>query len=176
MVAVDNEQEPSGLVVWPAVARGAVVTLVLLAAVSVAQAIVDHNVSDFSDSGWIYPFFVLLLVSYTIGGAVAGQGAPSAGLTNGALAGVFGFVAWVPVRILIWVARDEHKGLFTGHSPVLRPGQVFGQLLIAAALGMLGGWLGARRADRARGSSSSSSSSSSSPEQVSVAPPPQGHD
>jgi hypothetical protein len=149
MVTVDDEQGSSGLVVWPAVARGAVVTLVLLAAVSVAQAIVDHNVTDFADSGWIYPFFVLLLVSYTVGGAVAGQGAPDAGLTNGALAGGFGFVAWIPVRILIWAARDEHKGLFTGHSPVLRPGQIFGQLLIAAALGMLGGWLGARRAERA---------------------------
>jgi hypothetical protein len=167
------------LVVWRAVIRGAVVTLVLLAAVSVAQAIADHNVNDFQDSSWIYPFFVLLLVSYTIGGAVAGQGAPNAGLTNGALAGVFGFAAWIPVRIVIWAARDEHKGLFTGHSPVLRPGQVFGQILIAAALGMLGGWIGARRAQRASehpGSSPPSPPSPPSSEQVSVAPPPRGHD
>jgi hypothetical protein len=147
----DTRGAPEGtgrLVVWPAVARGAVVTLILLAVVSVAQAIVDHNVNDFQDSGWIYPFFLALLVSYVIGGRIAGLAVPEAGLTNGALAGVLGFVGWVPVRIVIWLVRDEHKGLFTGHSPVLRPGQVFGQLLIAAAFGMIGGWLGARRADR----------------------------
>jgi len=40
--------------------------------------------------------------------------------------------------------RDEHKGLFTGTSPVFRPGQLFGHLLIASALGMIGGVIGAR--------------------------------
>ena len=42
------------------------------------------------------------------------------------------------------------SGLLTGHSPALRPGQLFGHLVIAAALGMFGGFLGSRPAARAR--------------------------
>jgi hypothetical protein len=136
------------LVVWRAVGRGAAVTLILLAALSVAQAIVDHNVDNFDDSGWIYPFFVGILAAYAVGGWVAAKWAPDGTLTNGALAALLGFVAWIPIRILIWAVRDEHKGLFTGHSPVLRPGQIFGHLVIASALGMLGGWLAGRAAHR----------------------------
>ena len=64
--------------------------------------------------------------------------------------GLGAFVLWIPVRILIWVARDEDKALFSGHAPVLRPGQVFGHLVIASALGMLGGWLGGRAVARSR--------------------------
>jgi hypothetical protein len=132
------------LVVWRAVARGAAVTLILLVALSVAQAVVDHNVDNFDDTGWIYPFFVGILVAYAVGGWVAGRWAPDGALTNGALAALGGFVAWIPIRILIWAVRDEHKGLFSGHSPVLRPGQIFGHLVIASALGMFGGWLAGR--------------------------------
>ena len=136
------------LVVWRAVGRGAAVTLILLVALSVAQAIVDHNVDNFDDTGWIYPFFVGILAAYAVGGWVAGRWAPDGALTNGALAALFGFVAWIPIRIVIWAVRDEHKGLFSGHSPVLRPGQIFGHLVIASALGMVGGWLAGRSARR----------------------------
>jgi hypothetical protein len=131
------------VVVGAAIRRGALATLSLLVLTSAAQAIVDHNVTDFRDTGWVYPFFVAVLVSYAVGGWIAGREAPDGALTNGALAGVLGFAAWIPIRILIWVVRDEHKGLFTGHEPVLRPGQLFGHVLIASALGMLGGFLGA---------------------------------
>ena len=58
---------------------------------------------------------------------------------------------WIPVRIVIWLVRDENRGLFSGHSPALRPGQLFGHLVIAAGLGMLGGFLGARRSRRRPG-------------------------
>jgi len=141
-----------------AVVVGALVGLGLLVAVSVVQAILDNNIDDFDDTGWIYPLFVGVLVSYAVGGFVAGRAAPDGALTNGTLAGVGAFVLWIPVRILIWVARDEDKGLFTGHSPVLRPGQVFGHLVIAAALGMLGGWIGARAVARTQGSRRSAAS------------------
>jgi hypothetical protein len=60
------------------------------------------------------------------------------------------FVLWIPVRIGIWLVRDEHRGLFTGHAPALRPGQIVGHLVIAAGLGLLGGYLGARSVRRAR--------------------------
>jgi hypothetical protein len=142
------------LVDWRGVFRGALFGLCALIAVSVLEAILDRNIDHFQDTGWIYPLFLAVLFGYALGGWQAGRTAPDGPLTNGTLAGIGAFVLWVPVRIGIWLVRDEHKGLFTGHSPALRPGQLFGHLLIAAALGMLGGFIGSRTASRARGTTS----------------------
>ena len=38
----------------------------------------------------------------------------------------------------------EHEALFTGSDPVFKPGQIFGHLVIASALGMLGGVIASR--------------------------------
>ena len=138
------------IVDWRAVGRGALLGLLVLVAASVVEALLDRNIDTFRDSGWIYPLFVVILVGYALGGWQAGRHAPDAALTNGTLAGIGAFVLWVPVRILIWVVRDENRGLFTGHSPALKPGQILGHLVIAAALGMLGGYLGGRAAARDR--------------------------
>jgi len=142
--------ESDRLVDWNAVLRGALVGLCVLGGVSITVAILDRNLDSFNDSGWIYPLFVLILIGYGLSGWLAGRLVPDAFLTNGALAGVGAFVLWIPVRIVIWLVRDEHRGLFSGHSPALRPGQLFGHLVIAAALGMFGGFLGSRPAARAR--------------------------
>ena len=115
-----------------------------------STAILDHNLDDFDDSGWIYPLFVLILFGYTLGGFGAGRlRAPRRRSPTALLAGLGAFVLWIPVRIVIWLVRDENHGLFSGHSPALRPGQIFGHLVIAAALGMFGGFLGARSVNRA---------------------------
>jgi hypothetical protein len=134
---------------WGAVWRGALVGLAVLVAASVVEAILDRNVDTFQDSGWIYPLFVAILVGYALGGWRAGRLAPRSPLTNGTLAGLGAFVLWVPVRIAIWLVRDEDRGLFTGHSPALRPGQLLGHVVIAAGLGLLGGYLAGRSARRA---------------------------
>jgi hypothetical protein len=134
--------------------RGALVGLAVLVVVSVVQAILDHNLDDLKDTGWVYPLFVGILLGYALAGFSAGRDAPDGALTNGTIAGVGAFVLWIPVRIVIWLVRDEHKGLFTGHSPALRPGQLFGQLVLAAGVGMLGGYLASRSAARYGGTSS----------------------
>jgi hypothetical protein len=155
-LASSQPASPDGddvLVEWPSVARGALLGLCVLAAASIVEAVLDGNLDDFKDTGWIYPLFVAILFGYALGGWYAGRSAPDAPLTNGTLAGIGAFVLWVPVRIGIWLVRDEHKGLFTGSSPALRPGQLFGQLVIAAALGMLGGFVGSRAASRRASSS-----------------------
>jgi len=138
------------LVQWRAVLAGALVGLAILVVFSVISALLDHYLDDFDNSGWIYPLFVGVLVGYVVAGFVAGRASPDGAFTNGTLAGLGAFVLWIPVRILIWLVRDEDKGLFSGHSAVLRPGQIFGHLVIASALGMFGGWLGARAVARAR--------------------------
>ena len=135
---------------WGAITRGALVGVCVLVGASVVEAILDRSLDGFKDSGWIYPLFVVILVAYALGGYVAGRAVPTSPLTNGILAGVGAFALWIPVRILIWLARDEGKGLFTGHSPAIRPGQLLGHVVIAAGLGLLGGWLGGRAAAGAR--------------------------
>ena len=143
--------EPS-VIQWNAVFRGATAGLFFLVLASVLDAILDRSIDNYRDSGWIYPLFILILFGYTLGGFGAGRLVPQAALSNGLLAGIGAFVLWIPVRIVIWLVRDENRGLFTGHSPALRPGQIFGHLVIAAALGMFGGFLGARSINRAAGS------------------------
>jgi hypothetical protein len=143
------DADDAAVVDWHAVVRGALLGLLVLVAASVVEAILDRNIDTFRDSGWIYPLFVAILVGYALGGWQAGRLAPRAALTNGTLAGVGAFVLWIPVRIGIWLVRDEHRGLFTGHAPALRPGQIVGHVVIAAGLGLLGGYLGARSLRRA---------------------------
>lgn len=142
-------REPTA-VCWPAVARGAGVGLAVLVVVATVRAILDRTVEDFDASGWTLPLFVVLLVGYFLGGWVAQRtaterGAPDAPYTHGALAGLGAFCAWVPLRIVIWLVRDEHRGLVRGPDGALRPGQVFGALVVAAGIGVLGAVLCARR-------------------------------
>lgn len=148
-VPTDPTPSDDRLVDWRAVFRGAMLGLLVLVAASVVEALLDRNIDSFRDSGWIYPLFVVILFGYALGGWQAGRLVPDAALTNGTLAGIGAFALWIPVRIVIWLIRDEDRGLFTGHSPALRPGQILGHLVIAAALGMLGGFIGSRSASRA---------------------------
>ena len=134
---------------WGPVLRGAMLGLCVLIVVSLAEAVLDRNMDNFKDSGWIVPLFLVILVGYTAGGYAAGRAVPTSPLTNGTLAGLFAFLLWIPVRILIWLVRDENKGLLTGHSPAIRPGQLLGHVVLAAGLGLFGGWLGGRAAVRA---------------------------
>jgi hypothetical protein len=137
------------LVEWPAVIRGAAVGLVLIIPVTILGAVLDRAIDDFEDSALRVALLVLILAAYFVSGHVAGRLA-QAPWTNGALAGLGAFVLWIPVRVVIWLVRDENRGLFTGDEPVLKIGQIFGQLVLATALGMLGGYFGARRGSQQR--------------------------
>jgi len=129
---------------WGAVLRGAVVGLSIIVPVTILRVVVDHEVDNPNHSAWIYPLFLLLLVGYAVGGYVGGKAAPDAPLTNGTLAGIGALVIWLPIRIVIWAARENGRGLVSGHNAALPPGQLFGALVIAAGLGMAGGFLSER--------------------------------
>ena len=134
---------------WGAIARGALAGLGVVVAVALLSAILDHQITDFDDSGWQVPLFVLVLVAYVLAGWVGQWSAVQRGsegtpLTIGALSGLSVLVCWLPIRVLIWVVRDESRGLFTGDDPALRPGQIFGHIVIAVGLGMLGAFLASR--------------------------------
>ena len=133
---------------WRVVLRGTLVGLAIIVPVTVLRVVLDREVQDFDDSGWIYPLFVLILIGYFVAGWVAGRARPDSPLTHGTLAGIGVLVLWIPVRIVIWAVREDGRGLFSGDKAALRPGQVFGAFVIAAALSMAGGWLGARVRER----------------------------
>src|SRR5688572_11817367 len=132
-----------------AVVRGAGVGAVLILLVSVVGALIDRAVDDFDDSGWPVTIFLAVLVAYAVAGWSGARNSLDAPLTIGALAGIGAFVAWVPIRVLIWAVRDDSKGLFSGDDAVFSVGGLFANLVFAAALGMVGALIAARGARRA---------------------------
>jgi hypothetical protein len=144
---------------WPAVARGALLGLALIIPVTILGAILDRSIDNFEDSGWRVLLALLIVAAFVPAGGYAARLARDAPLTNGALAGLGAFAVWVPVRVLIWLTRDDNQGLVSGRDPVFRLGQVFGFLVISTALGMLGGFIASRRQDQAHDSGGSPSGS-----------------
>jgi hypothetical protein len=127
-----------------AVGRGALAGLLIIVPLTALRAVVDRQVDNFDNSGWVPLFGLALFAAYVIAGVVAGRRTPDAPLSNGLLAGVGAFLLWLPLRVLIWVARGESQGLFSGPDPVFTVTQLFGQLLFAAVFGLVGGLIGAR--------------------------------
>jgi len=140
--------EPSGIR-WALVLRGALTGLAIIVPVTVVRVLLDREISDFDDSGWVYPLFVLILVGYLVAGWIAGRSETETPLMHGTLAGIGVLVLWIPIRIVIWAVREDERGLFRGNDAALRPGQIFGNLVIASAFAMLGALLASRRATAA---------------------------
>jgi hypothetical protein len=149
---VDNR----AAVEWPAVARGALLGLALIIPTTILGAVLDRSVDNFQDSGWRLLLALLIMAAFVPAGGYAAALSPDAPLTNGALAGLGAFLVWLPVRLLIWLTRDDSQGLVSGSDPVFRPGQIFGFLVISTALGMLGGYLASRRRGAAHDSGGTS--------------------
>jgi hypothetical protein len=129
---------------WRVVLRASLVGLAIIVPVTVLRVVLDRELADFDNSGWIYPLFVLILVGYFAAGWVAGRARPDAPLTHGALGGIGVLVLWIPIRVAIWAVREDGRALFKGDHAALRPGQVFGQIVIAATLAMVGAFVATR--------------------------------
>ncbi len=138
----DAEHPVSG----PAVVAGALVGLAVIAPVSVLLAFLDREVANFADSGWYIAFTLLIFVAFFLAGFRAGTLVPSAPLSNGMLAALCSLAVWIPIRIVVWLLRENDRGLVSGDDPVLRLGQLFSSAVFAIALGAIGGYIGARRA------------------------------
>lgn len=131
---------------WRACARGVVVGLAIIVPTTILRVVLHREIDNFDDSGWIYPLFLLILIgiAYFAAGWIAERARPDSPYTHGAIAGLGVLVVWIPVRIVIWVVREDGRALFSGRHAALRPGQVFGHLVIAATLGMFGALLSTR--------------------------------
>lgn len=130
---------------WPSITRGALAGLAIVVVAAIARAVLNHQMDDFKKSIWVYLLFVLVLVGYFVAGYVAGRARPDTPLANGALAGLGAVVLWIPIRVVIWAVREDGHALLKGNQAILRPGQIFGALVISTALGMVGALIAARR-------------------------------
>jgi len=132
-----------------AVARGAAFGLLLFVPLSAIRVVIDQNVDHFDRSGWAPVFALALFAVYVVAGFVSARGAPEAPYSNGIVGAVGAFLLWIPIRIVIWLVRDNGQGLFAGSEPVFTAAGLLGQLVFAAAFGAIGGWLAARRSQAA---------------------------
>lgn len=128
-----------------AIARGSTIGLVVIIPITVVGAVLERVLDDpcGADSPWIGLLALGIFGAYVVAGWLAGTAAPGGALSNGALAGLGAFVLWIPVRLFIYAIRGD-----VAHCSrhVFTPGQIFFHLLAGAAFGMLGGYLGGRRA------------------------------
>ena len=152
----DAGPRPSASADRLAVATGGAAGLLVLVLAAITWAVGGRTISGFDRSGWPLVLFLVVLAGYVVAGWVTQRRsfATDSPLIHGAAAGAVAFAAWIPLRIVIWAVRDEHRGLITGHDPALRIGQVFAQVLFAVTFGMLGAVL-ARRSARRRDQSPS---------------------
>ena len=118
-----------------AVGRGALAGLLVIVPLTALRAVLDREIDDFDDSGWV-PLFAHRACSAPTSWPARSPGGerPDAPLSNGLLAGVGALVLWLPLRVLIWVARSESQGLFTGSDPVFTAGQIFGSAAVRRGL------------------------------------------
>jgi hypothetical protein len=137
---------------WRAVARGAIAGFSVIVPVTVLHAILDHEIRDFDDSGWRAFLYLFILGGFFAAGWLAGRLQVATPFIHGALAATGALVLWIPARVVIWAVREDDRGLVSGNDAALRPGQVFGTLVVAVAIGMLSAWIASRVADRARSS------------------------
>ena len=85
-------------------------------------------------------------MAFLLAGFRAGTLVPTAPLSNGMLAALGALLVWIPIRIVVWLLREDDRGLVSGDDPVLRLGQLFSSAVFAIALGAIGAYVGARRA------------------------------
>lgn len=112
-------------------------------AVSAPAAVVQATLSDSGESNqsnWVYLTLLAIVAAYLSGGAVAGRSAADAPMVNGATATLIAFAVVQSVAAAFRIAGGD------GINPLAL---VFNALL-AAAIGTVGGGIGAYLANRAR--------------------------
>lgn len=122
---------------WRAIAVGAVVALVVFVPVSLLHSLLRSNEDP---DGVIFVFVLPALAAFVVGGFVAGAKRPDTPLAHGTAAAVVAFVGSRVVTTIVQAAGDDGVDV--------KPVAFATNVLFTATLGMLGGWLAGRRANR----------------------------
>lgn len=107
---------------------------VLAAAIAVPAAVVGNGVVD-DDSAGVVAFGAMALAGFLIGGFVAGARAHRAGPVHGAAAAGLAVVATQAIVAIVRLVGDDDVSLAS----------LLVNALLAASLGLAGGWLADRR-------------------------------
>jgi hypothetical protein len=121
-----------------AIARGALLGLLVIVPISLAVEILERNVDDLEGSGWMFIPFVAVLAAYVAAGRVAATAAPDTPLSHGALAALVAFAGWLLVRVAVPLVQGDDLGF--GVKAIVT------NAIFAAAFGLVGGALSARDA------------------------------
>ncbi|MGH9245895.1 MAG: hypothetical protein ACRD29_16565 [Acidimicrobiales bacterium] len=124
---------------WRAIGLGMVVAIgIALPLALISQVVADFDDSSGGVSALVYLFFLLVLAGLAIGGFVAGSKRPEVPLTHGILAALAAYVLVQGVALVFILVRGDDVNL---------PALVFNAGL-AAAMGLVGGWIANWRATR----------------------------
>lgn len=119
---------------WRAVGVGALLTM----AVGIPVATIGSVVLD-DGSNLVFLFAVLALLGFLAGGFVAGSKQPDTPMTHGAVAALIGFAVAQAVAAVLQLVRDEDVSAVA----------IAFNALLAANIGLAGGWWAGRRAEQA---------------------------
>ncbi len=118
-----------------AILHGALACLVVAAPAVILLAVLDES-DEGQESNWVLAVLVVIVAAYFWGGARAGRLAHRAPFLNGAIATLSVFVAVQGVALIVSaVDGDGVNGLALAFNA-----------LLAASIGVVGAWFGARRA------------------------------
>jgi hypothetical protein len=119
-----------------AIALGAALAVAVAAAAIVAVQLIDAAVGLDRDSNLLLLFYAVLLGGFVAGGRLAASRRPDAPLAHGALAAVVAYVVLIGVISVVRLA---------GGRAAPDPVAVVFNGLMSASVGILGGFLAARR-------------------------------
>lgn len=120
---------------YPAIIRGAIVTLLLAGPAAAALWTVSDRQSDDDPSNWVMLALVVIVVAYLAGGAAAGRRALAAPLMNGAAATSLAFIFVQGIGVAIQVSSGDGVSVL---------GLIF-NFMLAAAIGVVGAGIGSWR-------------------------------
>ena len=125
---------------WRAAGTGALVALAILEPpVQVISALKVDDATG-SESYWWVVGAVAVLVSFAVGGWVAGRRRPATPFLHGAVAAALAFAAHLVVRTLVKVAMGDSAALAWANTVLVAQ--------IAISLGVLGAYVSTRRRAR----------------------------
>ncbi len=107
-------------------------TLLLTGPAAIINALVAHNDNS---SVWSLGLYLMIIAGYLLGGALAGRQHPSTAFVHGAAATVWAFAVLQTIGII--------RRLVNGDSVPI--GALAFNALLAASIGVIGAWFGARR-------------------------------
>lgn len=119
-----------------AVLAGAVACLVLAVPAAIVTAVLGDDDGGTDQSNWVLVAFLVIVVAYLLGGAVAGRRAPTVPFINGAAATFLAFAGVQVVGVVRRIIADETISI----------GALVFNALLAPSIGVVGAWFGARRA------------------------------